>query len=168
MDRNERQTELENKFVKLLENNLDPRKYFTKKKYAAYFKSFCEAHNETFAEIDETFSQLKSQEDKEGECNEKQRELLQSLAEAAAFYAKQEIEKCRGFSKGNRQAELNLFMVTSVFPCALELGKMYGESLCQELASQWKQTFHGVELGYQTFEKLNDSFRSAFGFLTGR
>lgn len=102
------------------------------------------------------------------EQSETQQEFLTQLAHAIAAAAGREVEGLRGIRKGNRQSELNLFMVTSVFPCNLKLWPEQGEALCQKIVKEWKKVFPGTELGYADYEKLNEGFRSFWGFLTGR
>lgn len=148
---------LSQEFAGLLKDNLDPKKYFTKKKYAAYFEDYCQSQETLFQKI---ASAYESAEDKEA--------LLTQLAQAIAGQARQDVKNYKGLKKENRKGELNLFMVTSIFPCILKLGGDYGTPLCEQIVIAWKDSFPGTQLGYSSYEKLTSGFRSFWGFLTGR
>lgn len=152
--------ELSQEFAGLVKNNLDPRKYFTKKKYAAYFEEYCKIQEPLFQKIFSTYEALEATEEKES--------FLTQLGRAIAKQAGQDVDDCKGLKKENRKGELNLFMVTSIFPCILKLGGDYGSLLCEQIITAWKEIFPGTELGYSSYEKLTSSFRSFWGFLTGR
>lgn len=179
-------TELLEGYAALLKDNQDPKIYFKKKKYSSYFEEYCQKQEGVFAHIKEYWTQLaamaeqeqpeKSKAKKEQpeqsivkeEQPETKQEFLTQLAHAIAAAAGREVGALKGIKKGNRQSELNLFMVTSVFPCTLKMWPEQGEALCQEIVKEWKEFFPGTELGYADYEKLNAGFRSFWGFLTGR
>lgn len=163
--------ELTEAYVALIENNTDPKKYFTKKKYSEYFENYCQQHAGVFEQIKEAVnaSEAKQPELSEETASEdKIKPVLHALATALAAHAKSEVEKCRFLAKGNREAELNIFLITSIFPCNLRLLEDYGEALCDEIKAEWEKTFPGTQVNYSTFETLNGSFRKMFSFLTGR
>lgn len=178
-------------YAALLKDNQDPKTYFKKKKYGPYFEGYCQKQEEVFNRIKAYWTQLaafkadaettpsqpeertaieKSSENSKTkeELPEPQQEFLNQLAHAIAAAAAREVEALKGLKKGNRQSELNLFMVTSVFPCTLKLWPEQGEALCQEIVKEWKEAFPETELGYADYEKLNAGFRSFWGFFTGR
>lgn len=146
-------------FASLIEDNLDPKVYFKKKKYPDYFEKYCSEKKTIFEHISRELENI---------IDEDQPDFLEQIAGGLVEKAKKEISALKGMKKRNRQSELNLFLVTSVFPCILKLGDEYGEELCKFLAAQWKKAFPGNELGYADYDKLNSSFRSFWGFLTGR
>lgn len=158
---------LPGEYAELLKDNQDPKNYFKKKKYKDYFEAYCQKQETVFSHI-KAYWNLLEKEQEEGKASSEQQHLLNQLAYAIADAARQEIEPLKGLKKGNRQGELNLFMVTSVFPCTLKLWPACGEALCQEIVQEWKKAFPGNELGYTDFEKLNSGFRSFWGFFTGR
>ncbi|MCI8371412.1 MAG: hypothetical protein HFI75_03285 [Lachnospiraceae bacterium] len=178
-------------YAALLKDNQDPKTYFKKKKYSPYFEEYCQKQEEVFTQIKTYWAQLAGstasaealpEQTEESKADEKtsensktreelpqpQQEFLIQLAHAIAAAAGHEIEELRGIKKGSRQSELNLFMVTSVFPCTLKLWPEQGEALCQEIVKEWKKVFPETELGYADYEKLNAGFRSFWGFFTGR
>lgn len=166
------QTELKNviktlsaEYASLIDNNIDPKVYFKKKKYSEYFENYCSEHEAVFKHIREM---LNFDESTDNNFSQEQQQALKEIANALAEKAKQEIDSLKGMKKGNRQSELNLFLVTSVFPCTLKLGNEYGEELCKALAAAWKKEFPGNEISYTSYEKLSEGFRSFWGFLTGR
>lgn len=158
---------LPGEYAELLKDNQDPKNYFKKKKYKDYFEAYCQKQETVFSHI-KAYWNLLEKEQEEGKASSEQQHLLNQLAYAIADAARREIEPLKGLKKGNRQSELNLFMVTSVFPCTLKLWPACGEALCQEIVQEWKKAFPGNELGYADFEKLNSGFRSFWGFFTGR
>lgn len=149
--------ELSQEFAGLVKDNLDPKKYFTKKKYTSYFENYCQSQEPLFRKIFSTY-----------EATEAKEAFLTKLAQAIANRARQDVDNCKGLKKENRKGELNLFMVTSIFPCILKLGGDYGSLLCEQIIFAWKESFPGTELGYSSYETLTSGFRSFLGFLTGR
>lgn len=167
MEQHDSLTVLQTTFIGLLKDNTDPRKYFTKKKYSDYFEQYCIQHADVFSQLRNALSAI----DEEADGNQDTalpHPLLSSLAASLAEYARTEVDSCRFFSKGNRQAELNLFLITSIFPAILKHLEPYGEALCDEIKAAWAKAFPGTQLDYRTFEALNESFRGAFSFLTGK
>lgn len=164
----EQEKELTEQYTKLLEDNKDPKKYFTKKKYSNYFEQYCNEHAQTFEKINDSLKELADTNPDSSDTPSEITALLNGLAKSLTAYARNEVDKCNFFSKGNREAELNIFMITSVFPCTLKMMESYGEALCDELKKEWEKAFPGTKLDYRTFESLNESFRGMFSFLTGR
>lgn len=162
----EEREKISEEFAGLLKDNQDPKNYFKKKKYDEYFENFCQQNEYIFEDILECWDGIaKSVED---DILSERADLLHNLACSIAEAAKDDVESLKGLNKGNRQGELNLFMVTSVFPCILKLGESYGEELCKEIVKEWERVFPGTELGYADFDKLKSGFKSFWGFLTGR
>lgn len=146
-------------YVSLIKDNLDPKKYFKKKKYESYFEEYCKNSAPVFQKLKEALQ----------DSDEEAAMLhITQITQEMAQFAKEDIETCGSFAKRNRLAELNLFLVTSVFPCNLRLGGDYGTMLCDKLVEAWENAFPGTKLGYTTFEKLNENFRSFFSFFTSK
>lgn len=144
-------------FSALLTENVDPKTYFTKKKYAPYFEDYYNSKEPLFEKISSAY-----------EHSDEKDALLQTLAQAISSKALSDVETYKGLKKENRKGELNLFMVTSVFPCILRFRQPLSIPLCEQIVLSWKQHFPKTELGYSTFEDLEVNFRSFWGFLTGR
>lgn len=148
---------LSQEFAGLLIDNPDPKKYFSKKKYASYFEEYCQSHETLFQKIASAY-----------ELSEEKEVFLKQLSQAIATQARQDVDHCKGLKKENRKGELNLFMVTSIFPALLKQESDYSTPLCEQIVSAWKECFPETELGYSSYEKLTSGFRSFWGFLTGR
>lgn len=157
---------LAKEFARLLKDNQDPKVYFKKKKYDEYFEKYCSQHKAVFEHITECWEEISKLDGDDIVSN--QSDLLYKLAYSMSEAARVDVEALKGLKKGSRQGELNLFIVTSVFPCTLKLGKVYGEELCKEIVNEWGKAFPGTELGYADFDKLKSGFRSFWGFFTGR
>ena len=145
--------------IKLIADNTDPKKYFHKKKYAAYFEKYCADNEEFFKSLNDLCNDI---------SDEELTNLFNELSLSIVKCAKSQTESLKRINKENKKSELNLFMVTSVFPCILKMLPENGEKFCESLKATWKSEFYGLEIGYTTYEKLCDSFRSFWGFLTGR
>ena len=130
---------LAEEFATLIENNIDPKKYFKKKKYPDYFEEYCSQKKYIFENITKEMEKVEE---------DNRQEFLEDIAAGLAKKAGDEIKSMRGMKKRNRQSELNLFLVTSVFPCILKYGEEYADELCKLLIEEWKKTFPGNELGY--------------------
>jgi len=150
---------LSSEFALLIEDNKDPKVYFKKKKYPDYFNEYCSKNSEVFEHITKEIKDVPP---------ESEKEFLRSIAAGLVQKAETQINALKGMKRRNRQSELNLFLVTSVFPCTIKLGDNYGEELCKILITEWKKSFPGNELGYADYDELNSGFRSFWGFLTGR
>lgn len=150
--------ELANEYATIVDSYVFPKTYFKKRKYKPYFEQFVEKHKMIFEYVNGSFQEF-SEEEKE--------EAAKAIAKAYVERSKKKLEGLKGFKKRTMEEDITVFLVTSVFPCTLELSEQYGETICQAIVNQWKKDFHR-ELGYGTFDVLYSGFRGFFGALVGK
>ncbi|MBE5881164.1 MAG: hypothetical protein E7289_02450 [Lachnospiraceae bacterium] len=93
--------------------------------------------------------------------------LCGEVAQAVCLY----VSECASgqlFKNARQEAEwqeqMNLFVVTYLFPAILECRNDYYKQLVKALEKQWAQTFKGYKIKAATFETINSGFqKKAFG-----
>lgn len=87
-------------------------------------------------------------------------------------YAKQELleqetkSKQSKIDKEKTQMELNLFMVSYVFPAILTGEKKKAEDLCDEICTIWAAEFKDSKIKYASYETVAGGFHSKMCYIT--
>ena len=123
-------------------------KKIKKKTYEPRMKDFRERHGHYFTEMTEY---LDSMEDKE--------QAAQDVADAFVEAVKAHAE-VKGKIGGRKQVDMNFFMIYYVFPAILLTEHENAKDIADAICKKWGKTFKDSNIGYTTYEKLNESFRN--------
>ena len=123
-------------------------KKIKKKTYEPRMKDFRERYGHYFTEMTKY---LDSMEDKE--------QAAQDVADAFVAAVKSHAE-VKGKIGGRKQADMNFFMIYYVFPAILLTEHVNADDIAKAICKKWGKTFKDSNIGYTTYEKLNESFRN--------
>ena len=123
-------------------------KKIKKKTYEPRMKDFRERYGHYFTEMTEY---LDSMEDKE--------QAAQDVADAFVAAVKSHAE-VKGKIGGRKQVDMNFFMIYYVFPAILLTEPENADDIDKAICKKWGKTFKDSNIGYTTYEKLNESFRN--------
>lgn len=123
-------------------------KKIKKKTYEPRMKDFRERYGHYFTEMTEY---LDGMEDKE--------QAARDVADAFVAAVKSHAE-VKGKIGGRKQVDMNFFMIYYVFPAILLTEHENADDIAQAICKKWGKTFKDSNIGYTTYEKLNDSFRN--------
>ena len=123
-------------------------KKIKKKTYEPRMKDFRERYGHYFTEMTEYLDRM---EDKE--------QAAQDVADAFVAAVKSHAE-VKGKIGGRKQVDMNFFMIYYVFPAILLTEHENADDIAQAICKKWGKTFKDSNIGYTTYEKLNESFRN--------
>lgn len=129
---------------------------FNKKQYAETFEEY-EAVFRKFDKVCETYYE---------ECGDVEK-VCEKVADVICAYvlqlaAEQKFKNAR--SEAEWTEEINLFVVTYLFPAILECRNDYYKQLTKAIEKKWSKTFKGYKIKAGTFETINSGFqKKAFG-----
>ncbi len=129
---------------------------FNKKHYAESF----EEYEKTFCEFDKICAENYEE---HGDINR----LCTEVADAICVYVK-DLAVAQCFKNARQESEwqeqMNLFVVTYLFPAILECRNDYYKQLAKVIEKKWAKTFKGYKIKAGTFETINSGFqKKAFG-----
>lgn len=122
---------------KIKKNNYETRMNDFREKYGHYFT--------------EMVTWTESREDKETAAAEVAESFVSSVKEMAEE---------KGRIGGRKQVDMNFFMIYYVFPAILLTEHEDAVTVADAICKCWGDTFKDSKIGYTTFEKLNESFRT--------
>ena len=122
---------------------------------------------ETFEEYEQVFRRFDKLCMKCYEEHQDAEKLCKEAAEAICSYV-QECKMCESFKNAVQEAQwqeqMNLFVVTYLFPAVLECRNDYYKQLAGAIEKCWAKTFKGYKIKAGTFETINSGFqKKAFG-----
>lgn len=119
-----------------------------KKNYEQRMNDFREEYGHY---IQEMIEYVENQEDKET--------AVGTIADVFVDKVKQSAQ-VNGKIGGRKQADMNFFMIYYVFPAILLTEHEEADNIAGAICKKWGATFKDSNIGYTTFEKLNESFRN--------
>lgn len=122
-------------------------KKIKKKTYEPRMKEFREKYGHYITEMTDYTD---ATEDKDAACEEIANTFIRAL--------KGHFEK-KGKISGRTQVDMNFFMIYYVFPAILLTEHENADKIADTICKKWRKSFKDSNIGYTTYEKLNDSFR---------
>nr|MBQ8252723.1 hypothetical protein [Lachnospiraceae bacterium] len=124
-------------------------------------------YGETFEEYEQTFRSFDKLCMKHYENHGDVKLLCDSVAEAVCDYVSG-MKEAQMFKNAMQEAqwqeEMNLFVVTYLFPAILECRNDYYKQMAKTIEKKWAGTFKGYKIKAGTFETINSGFqKKAFG-----
>lgn len=123
-------------------------KKIKKKNYETRMKEFQEQYGHFFTEMTDY---MESKEDKA--------EAAAEIADAFISDVQNRFQK-KGKIGGRTQVDMNFFMIYFFFPALLLTKHEDAKTVADAVCKKWGKTFKDSNIGYTTYEKLNDSFRN--------
>ncbi len=141
---------------KLLECCEDPLEYFKRNLYPTHFQKLYQMNFQTFEAIENGYNSVIDKE-----------QFLTNMAGALVEYAKTQMDACRRRSARDRKMmDLNMAMVTFVFPMILEYKGNSSVPLTDKLIAAWKEEFPKSVLQATSYEEIEKGFHKKFCYIT--
>lgn len=141
---------------KLLECCEDPLEYFKRNLYPTHFQELYQMNFQTFEAIENGYNSVIDKE-----------QFLANMAGALVEYAKTRMDGCRRRSEKDRKMmDLNMAMVTFVFPMILEYKGNSSVPLTDKLVGVWKEAFPKAVLQATSYEEIEKGFHRKFCYIT--
>ncbi len=141
---------------RLLECCEDPLEYFKRNLYPTQFQKWYQMNVPTFDAIENGYNSVIDKD-----------QFLANMAGALVEYAKGRIDSCRRRSaKERKMMDLNMAMVTFVFPMVLEYKGNSSVPLTDKLIEAWKEAFPKSVLQAASFEEIEQGFHKKFCYIT--
>lgn len=137
-----------NQVESIFDNMVAMLKKIKKKTYEPRMEEFRKNYGHYFTEMTEY---MDSKEDKA--------QAAEDIAEAFIGAVKSYAE-VKGKIGGRKQADMNFFMIYYVFPAILLTEHENAKDIADAICKKWGKTFKDSNIGYTTYEKLNNSFRN--------
>lgn len=137
-----------NQVESIFDNMVAMLKKIKKKTYEPRMEEFRKNYGHYFTEMTEY---MDSREDKA--------QAAEDIAEAFIGAVKSYAE-VKGKIGGRKQADMNFFMIYYVFPAILLTEHENAKDIADAICKKWGKTFKDSNIGYTTYEKLNNSFRN--------
>ncbi len=132
----------------IFDNMVAMLKKIKKKTYEPRMEEFRKEYGHYFIEMTEY---MDGREDKA--------QAAEEIAEAFVGAVKSHAE-IKGKIGGRKQADMNFFMIYYVFPAILLTEHEHAKEIADAICKTWGETFKDSNIGYTTYEKLNESFRN--------
>ena len=130
---------------------------FTKQEYPEAFEGYYAKAEPILKAIDEKYASF------DGKKAEFCQEISQLICEQA-LSRKQHSQFKNQKQELKWQMDMNLFMVSFLFPTIMECRNEYYKELCSELEKSWAKTFRRNKIKAATYETVNSGFqKKAFG-----
>lgn len=143
-----RRIDMEEKSNQLFEDMKLMLKKLKKASYESNMKKFQNDHGEFINAVVES---VKNSDNTEKAIKEVSNSFVEDVFNAFAV---------NGKVGGRKQADLNFFMIYYVFPAILLTEEECATELCDGIKEAWNEKFPNTHIGYTTYEKLYESFRT--------
>lgn len=141
-------------FSKILENNMEFMKQFSRDKYVDAFKSFCEKYADLFSTISEEYEDAEFKD-----------QYINGLTESLINPVKEEYEEIKKSKRSNYLIDKNLLLVIYVLPAIKDYRGNFTDDLLDSITTNWNNTFN-QKIKAGTYEEIDGGFKRKLCYVT--